>query len=71
MFHRSRRRLSLEKLESRSMLAGDIQFADPLTVRGNAGAVGVGSIHAVDVNGDAVHKSGPETWRLKIKEAFA
>ena len=26
---------------------------------------------AVDVNGDAVHKSGPETWRLKIKEAFA
>jgi tartrate dehydratase beta subunit/fumarate hydratase class I family protein len=24
---------------------------------------------AVDVNGDSVHKSGPETWRLKIKEA--
>jgi fumarate hydratase class I len=23
---------------------------------------------AVDVNGDAVHQSGPETWRLKIKE---
>jgi fumarate hydratase class I len=23
---------------------------------------------AVDVNGDAVHKSGPETWRLKIVE---
>jgi len=26
---------------------------------------------AVDVNGDAVHKTGPETWRLKIKEASA
>ncbi len=26
---------------------------------------------AVDVNGDAVHKTGPETWRLKIKEAMA
>ena len=24
---------------------------------------------AVDVNGDAVHKSGPETWRLKIAQA--
>jgi len=24
---------------------------------------------AVDVNGDAVHKSGPEVWRLKIAEA--
>ena len=24
---------------------------------------------AVDVNGESVHKSGPETWRLKIKEA--
>ncbi len=24
---------------------------------------------AVDVNGDAVHKSGPETWRLKIAES--
>jgi sulfur carrier protein ThiS len=23
---------------------------------------------AVDVNGDAVHKSGPETWRLKIAQ---
>ena len=22
---------------------------------------------AVDVNGDSVHKSGPETWKLKIK----
>jgi fumarate hydratase class I len=26
---------------------------------------------AVDVNGDSVHKTGPETWRLKIKEATA
>jgi fumarate hydratase class I len=26
---------------------------------------------AVDVNGDAVHQSGPETWRLRIKEASA
>jgi fumarate hydratase class I len=26
---------------------------------------------AVDVNGDSVHKIGPETWRLKIKEATA
>jgi len=24
---------------------------------------------AVDVNGDSVHKTGPETWRLKIAEA--
>jgi fumarate hydratase class I len=24
---------------------------------------------AVDVNGDAVHQSGPETWRLKIAES--
>jgi fumarate hydratase class I len=24
---------------------------------------------AVDVNGDAVHKTGPETWRVKIQEA--
>jgi fumarate hydratase class I len=24
---------------------------------------------AVDVNGDSVHKSGPETWRLKIAES--
>ena len=24
---------------------------------------------AVDVNGDAVHQSGPETWRLKIAQA--
>ena len=26
---------------------------------------------AVDVNGDAVHTTGPETWRLRIKEASA
>jgi fumarate hydratase class I len=26
---------------------------------------------AVDVNGDAVHKSGPETWRLRISETRA
>jgi len=24
---------------------------------------------AVDVNGDAVHTSGPETWRLRIEES--
>jgi fumarate hydratase class I len=26
---------------------------------------------AVDVNGGAVHKTGPETWRLRIKEESA
>ena len=24
---------------------------------------------AVDTRGDSVHKTGPETWRLKIQEA--
>ena len=47
-------RLSHESFESRSMLAGDIQFGEPLTLDASIGDVGIGRIHPVDVNDDEI-----------------